>query len=105
MIKHNQSHKLILTEMGFGFKSSPVLSQLIKVGSAFANWTHIDLSMNRLGTNLEPVIKGLKGNTRLVSLRLSNNEIGGAQNIQLLKSLVKSHPTLVDLDLSNDESN
>ena len=67
--------------MGFGFKSSPVLSQLIKVGSAFANWTHIDLSMNKLGTNLEPVIKGLKGNTRLVSLRLSNNEIGGAQNI------------------------
>ena len=60
------------------FKSGPVLSQLIKVGNAFANWTHIDLSLNKLGTNLEPVIKGLKANTRLVALRLSNNEIGGS---------------------------
>jgi len=61
-----------------GFKTAPVLSQLIKVGSAFANWTHIDLSLNKLGTNLEPVIKGLRANTKLVSLRLSNNEIGGS---------------------------
>jgi len=50
---------------------------LIKVGSAFADWTHVDLSLNKLGTNLEPVIKGLRANTKLVSLRLSNNEIGG----------------------------
>ena len=91
--------------MGFGFKSAPVLSQLFKVGAAFANWIHIDLSLNKLGGNLEPIVKGLRGNNRLVSLRLSNNEIGGSQNIALLKSLVKSHPTLVDLDLSNDDSN
>jgi len=104
-MKHNKSHKLVLSEMGMSFKSAPVLSQLLKVGLAFAHWTTIDLSLNKLGCNLEPVIKALKGNSKLVALRLSNNEIGGNQNIQLLKSLVKTHSTLVDLDLSNDDSN
>lgn len=42
--KHSHSNKLILNEMGLGFKSAPVVSQLIKVGNAFADWTHIDLS-------------------------------------------------------------
>jgi hypothetical protein len=63
------------------------------------------LSLNKLGTNLEPVIKGLRGNNQLIALRLSNNEIGGNQNIQLIKGLIKSHPSLVDIDLSNDDSN
>jgi hypothetical protein len=77
-MKHNQSHKLQLSEMGMSVKSAPVLSQLIKVGAAFADWTKIDLSLNKLGGNLEPVIKALKGNSKLVALRLSNNEIGGS---------------------------
>ena len=64
--------------MGLALKSSNVISQLIKVGNAFAEWTHIDLSMNKLGINLEPVIKGLRSNTKLVQLRLSNNELGGS---------------------------
>ncbi len=63
------------------------------------------MSLNKLGTNLEPVIKGLRGNNQLIALRLSNNEIGGNQNIQLIKGLIKSHPSLVDIDLSNDDSN
>lgn len=52
--------------MGLSSKSAPVVSQLLKVGNAFADWTHIDLSMNKLGTNLEPVMKALRSNTRLV---------------------------------------
>jgi hypothetical protein len=67
--------------MGLSFKSAPAIGQLMKVGNAFANWTSIDLSMNKLGSNLEPVIKGLRGNSSLVELRLSNNELGGSQNI------------------------
>ncbi len=103
--KHNHSKKLVLNEMGFGLKSAPLLSQLIKVGNAFADWTHIDLSLNKLGQNLEPIVKGLRQNTNLVSLRLSNNEIGGAQNIQMIKYLIKAHTSLYDIDLSNDDSN
>lgn len=54
-----------------------VLSQLIRVGSSIADWTHIDLSLNKLGTNLAPVVASLKMNSQLVSLRLSNNDLGG----------------------------
>jgi Ran GTPase-activating protein (RanGAP) involved in mRNA processing and transport len=75
------------------------------VGAAFADWTKIDLSLNKLGSNLEPVVKALRGNTKLVALRLSNNEIGGSQNIALIKAMIKTHPSLIDLDLSNDDSN
>ena len=103
--KYQFIKKLALNDMGLAFKSAPALGQLIKVGNAFADWTHIDLSMNKLGANVEPVIKGLRGNTSLVELRLSNNELGGSQNIQLIKNLIKAHPSLTALDLSNDESN
>lgn len=68
--------KLIMKEMGFATRSATVLSQLIKVGANIARWTHIDLSMNKLGTNFEPVVRALKVNTQLVSLHLSNNELG-----------------------------
>ena len=52
--------------MGLAQKSAGVLSQLVKVGNAFADWTHIDLSMNKISMNLEPLIKALRSNTRLV---------------------------------------
>jgi Ran GTPase-activating protein (RanGAP) involved in mRNA processing and transport len=66
MQKYQFSKRLTLNEMGLSSKSAPVIGQLLKVGNAFADWTHVDLSMNKLGSNLEPVIKGLKGNTKLV---------------------------------------
>ena len=67
--------------MGFGFQSASVLGSIIKLGSNLANWTHIDLSLNKLGLNLSLVINGLKANTKLVALRLSNNELGGRDHI------------------------
>lgn len=96
--------KLIMKEMGFGNKSATVLSQLIRVGANIAKWTHIDLSMNKLGINFEPIVRALKVNTQLVSLRLSNNELGQS-HIQLLKQLILEHPSITDIDLSNDDSN
>jgi hypothetical protein len=83
---NTRRRKIIMKEMGFGLKSAPVLCQLIRIGSNIAQWTHIDLSMNKLGLNFEPVVKGLKLSTHLVSLRLSNNELGSCQqHIQLIK--------------------
>jgi hypothetical protein len=67
--------------MGMGSKSAQVLGQLIRIGSNINEWIHIDLSMNKLGANIAPIVQGLKHNTKLVSLKLSNNEIGGASNI------------------------
>ena len=79
--KHSHRRRLILNEMGFAYKSAAILSQIIRVGSNIADWSHIDLSLNKLGTNLAPVITSLKLNTKLVSLRLTNNDLGGNNHI------------------------
>ena len=50
----------MLNDMGFGSKSSLVLSQLLKVGGSVSDWTYVDLSMNKLGLNLAPVLSGLR---------------------------------------------
>lgn len=39
-----------------------------------------------------------------MSLRLSNNELGTKEHIQLIKSLIKEHTSLTALDLGNDDS-
>ena len=41
----------------------------------------------------------------MVSLRLSNNELGSKEHIQLIRNLLKYHKSLTSIDLSNDESN
>jgi len=81
MDKHTKKRRLQLSEMGMGSKSAQVLGQIIRIGSNINEWIHIDLSMNKLGANIAPIVQGLKHNTKLVSLKLSNNEIGGAANI------------------------
>jgi hypothetical protein len=94
----------MLNDMGFGLKSSLVLSQLLKVGGSISDWTHVDLSMNKLGLNLVPVLSGLRQNTKLVSLRLANNDLSSS-HIYLLKNFIMEHSSLTALDLSNDDSN
>mmetsp|Transcript_21122 Transcript_21122/g.20300 ORF Transcript_21122/g.20300 Transcript_21122/m.20300 type:complete len:93 (+) Transcript_21122:295-573(+) len=65
----------------------------------------VDLSSNRLGANLKPIIDALKTNSRIVSIKLSNNEISGTEHEGLLTLLVQNHPSLTHLDLSNCDSN
>lgn len=60
--------------------------------------------MNKLSTNLQPIIQNLQSLNKLVSLRLSNNELGTKEHIQLIKSLIKEHTSLTALDLGNDDS-
>ena len=67
--------------MGFGVRSANILTQVLKVGGNVSDWTHIDLSLNKLGLNLGPVLSGLKQNSKLVSLRLSNNDLGGSSQV------------------------
>jgi hypothetical protein len=53
---------------------------------------------------LTPFINGIKTNNRIVSLKLSNNEIMGATDSFFIKNLVKDHQSLVSIDFSNNES-
>lgn len=64
--KHGTKKKLVLREMGLGLKSAPIISQIIRMGNSLAEWSHIDLSFNKLGSNLAPLILGLKKNVNLV---------------------------------------
>jgi hypothetical protein len=52
----------MLNEQSFGSKSANVISHLVRLGGSVADWTHIDLSFNKLGLNLAPIISGLKHN-------------------------------------------
>lgn len=58
--KHLPFQRLVLNEMGFGPRSAPVLCQLLRVGGSVLDWTHVNLSLNKLGLNLAPVLNGLK---------------------------------------------
>lgn len=59
MEKFSSNRKLIFNEMGLGLKSAQILSQIIKIGGSISKWTLIDLSLNKLGANLGPIIGGL----------------------------------------------
>jgi Ran GTPase-activating protein (RanGAP) involved in mRNA processing and transport len=68
--------------MGFGIGSSEILGTILRKCKGL---THLDLTLNRLGNNLKPLVDGIKVNTRIVSLKLSNNEIVGSQDSEILK--------------------
>lgn len=65
----------------------------------------IDISANKLGgLNLKPIFDAIKQQTRIVSLRLQNNVIQG-EDYEILKKLIKDHPSLTSIDFSNTDSN
>jgi hypothetical protein len=104
--KHLPFRRLALNDMGFGSHSAPVLCQLLRVGGSIQDWTHVNLSLNKLGLNLAPILNGLRKNTKLVSLRLANNDLGSNMNhVHLIRTFLMEHPSLTSIDLSNDDSN
>lgn len=58
--------------MGFGSKSASILSIILKKHKEL---THLDFSINNLGSNLKPIIDALKMSSRVIDINLSNNSI------------------------------
>eukprot|EP00347_Sterkiella_histriomuscorum_P014464 403360768 len=105
-IEQMQSHKLTLTDQGFGDKSAIEMAKIIRNKSLNKHWTQIDLSMNRFGgSNLKVIVDALKQNTRIVSLKLQNNLINGSEDFQQIQNLIKDHPSLSTIDFSNTDTN
>ena len=90
----------MIKDQGFAQLSAKVLSRII----AFSpHYSILDFSMNNLGAGLDDIVAGVQQNSRVVCLRLRNNNIDCRKNQESISSLIQDHPTLTCIDLGNSE--
>ena len=77
--------------------TAQALITMLRVNKTLA---HLDLSMNKNFTGAYKVFQGLKDNTSLVHLNLSNVDLGKEDTGQTLTSMLQVNKTLTHLDLS-----
>lgn len=103
-MKLNQrDHKIILKDQGMGYQSAEIIGKNIIYEND--NLVEIDLSSNQLQSNFKIIAQAVRSNTRLVALTMKNNQINGHEHSDDIKMMIHNHPTLVKLDLSNEEMN
>ena len=67
------------------------------------NLVKIDLSNNMLQKNFKTIAQGVKKNSRIIQLTMKNNELTGIEHGEEIKRMIKNHPTLSNIDFSNNE--
>lgn len=97
---YQRDDKLSFRDQGMGCQSAAVLGRRIIAGNE--NLQRLDLSGNQLQTNFEPIVRGLRANTRLIALTMRNNQLSH-EHAEDIKAIVQNHPSLCILDLSNTE--
>ena len=104
MVKNHQStniRKLNLSDAGLGDACLQVVAKILKNGESFA---HVDLSKNFFtNQGLRVIGETLKKhNTSVIHLKLGGNHIS-ADGASYLFQCLENHPSIVSLDLANND--
>ena len=100
---YQRDDKFSFKDQGFGYQSAQVVAKSIIANNH--NLTRIDLSSNQLQTNFEVIVHGLMNNDRIIQLVMKNNQLDGREHAEGIKAIVRNHPSLSIIDLSNCEMN